>query len=151
MRKAVETGWNSGHDKRSGNDDKAAKPKGFSPVSCPPEANSQSRDGINTRQARSSLWAGGMYLPGHQERRTMIRVSALALAIAVAAAGTVSPASAQTSTASPSVASHKTKASGQSARPLYNMAPGNGPVLGRDSPAGTGGGSIGYNQMLYNW
>ena len=39
----------------------------------------------------------------------------------------------------------------QHARPLYNMAPGSAPVNGRDDPAFTGGGSLGYNQMIYNW
>jgi len=37
------------------------------------------------------------------------------------------------------------------ARPLYNMAPGSALVNGRDDPAFTGGGSLGYNQMIYNW
>jgi hypothetical protein len=31
------------------------------------------------------------------------------------------------------------------------MAPGSAPANGRDDPAFTGGGSLGYNQMIYNW
>jgi hypothetical protein len=38
-------------------------------------------------------------------------------------------------------------------RPIYDVAPGYGKQTGTDSnaPAATGGGSLGYNQNLYNW
>ncbi len=76
-------------------------------------------------------------------------VATVALVAAVAAFGT--PSFAQTNTGSPSVTAPTHKASVQHARPLYNMAPGSAPVNGRDDPAFTGGGSLGYNQMIYNW
>jgi hypothetical protein len=87
----------------------------------------------------------------------MIRISALAFSVALVAQGTASSAVAQTilapqSASPPSVASHKANAIRHGARPLYNMAPGNYPARGgSDDPAVTGGGSIGYNQMIYNW
>ena len=31
------------------------------------------------------------------------------------------------------------------------VAPGRGPAFDPNSPAATGGGSLGYNQNLYNW
>jgi hypothetical protein len=99
-------------------------------------------------------WRAAALCRGHHGERTMIRISTLALAIAFAVA-TAPVAMAQTG-GSPAVAAHKAKMPNkeprfESWRPLYNMAPGNAPTLGRDDPAGTGGGSIGYNKMLYNW
>ena len=81
----------------------------------------------------------------------MIKVSTVALAATIAALGMAAPASAQTSGPSTSVAapSHKAKAPRPSDRPLYNMAPGAAWSRSGDDPAATGGGSIGYNQMLY--
>jgi hypothetical protein len=86
-------------------------------------------------------------------RKTMFRVSALVLAVAIAAAGTATSASAQTGGSSTSVAapSHKAKAPRPNDRPLYNMVPGTAWSRSGDDPTSTGGGSIGYNQMLYNW
>ncbi|HEX4411825.1 MAG TPA: hypothetical protein VH206_23880 [Xanthobacteraceae bacterium] len=78
----------------------------------------------------------------------MIKITTLALATAFAAAAMAPSAMAQS--ASPKIA-HKARAPHyESGRPLYNMAPGTSSPLGRDTPAGTGGGSTGYNQMLYN-
>lgn len=93
----------------------------------------------------------------------MTKCATLALVVAIAAAGAVGSAMAQTGAPSPSVAteSHQAKTSVaktsmaktsvRHARPLYNMAPGSALVNGRDDPAFTGGGSLGYNQMIYNW
>jgi hypothetical protein len=76
----------------------------------------------------------------------MIRIAMLALAATGAVAVTAPAAMARTSSAA-----HKAKAPRyENSRPLYNMAPGDAPALGRDTPAGTGGGSTGYNKMLYN-
>jgi hypothetical protein len=36
-------------------------------------------------------------------------------------------------------------------RPLYNVAPQSRAPVNSDDPALTGGGSIGYNQNIYNW
>jgi hypothetical protein len=73
-------------------------------------------------------------------------VATVALLAAVAAVGLMTtPSFAQ------AAASHKARGSAQHARPLYNMVPGGAPVNGRDDPAFTGGGSLGYNQMIYNW
>jgi hypothetical protein len=87
----------------------------------------------------------------------MIRISALAFSVALVAQGAASSAVAQTTLAPqsalpPSVASHKARVIRHGARPLYNMVPANLPARGgSDDPAATGGGSIGYNQMIYNW
>lgn len=88
----------------------------------------------------------------------MTKFATLALVVAIAAGGAAGAATAQTGGTSPSIAtaSHKAgasvaKASVRHARPLYNMAPGGAAVNGRDDPAFTGGGSLGYNQMIYNW
>ena len=85
----------------------------------------------------------------------MTRVSALALIAAVAAAGIITPAFAQSSANPPSVTpavSHQAKVRARhNGRQLYNMIPQNSSVRNSDDPALTGGGSIGYNQMIYNW
>ena len=93
----------------------------------------------------------------------MTKFATLALVVAIVALGPAGPAMAQTGGASPSVATTSPKAKAfpakafpakvapRLARPLYNMAPGSAPVNGRDDPAFTGGGSLGYNQMIYNW
>jgi hypothetical protein len=99
-------------------------------------------------------WRAAALRRVHYGERTMIRISTLALAIAIVAP--IAPAAMAQTGGSPAVAAHKAKMPNkepkfESRRPLYNMAPGNAPVLGRDDPAGTGGGSIGYNKMLYNW
>ena len=36
-------------------------------------------------------------------------------------------------------------------RPLYNVAPQSRAPINSDDPSLTGGGSIGYNQNIYNW
>jgi hypothetical protein len=84
--------------------------------------------------------------------KDMTKFATLALAATIAG-GVAGSAMAQTGGVSPSAAapSHKAKVSVRHARPLYNMAPGSAPVNGRDDPAFTGGGSLGYNQMIYNW
>ncbi len=55
--------------------------------------------------------------------------------------------------ATASVALAATKHGKMSPRPLYDSAVIAPALLGNnsDSPAATGGGSIGYNQNLYNW
>ncbi len=79
----------------------------------------------------------------------MIRVSVIALTATIAAASLVVPASAKSSH-SPSyvyAAAHH--------RPLYDVVPPGQGVIGgtinSDDPSLTGGGSIGYNQNIYNW
>jgi hypothetical protein len=104
---------------------------------------------------------GPVLLPGRAAwkcrvtgEKNMTKFATLALVVAIAAAGMAGSAMAQTGGTSPSVAPapHKAKASAQQrARPLYNMAPGSAPVNGRDDPVFTGGGSLGYNRMIYNW
>jgi hypothetical protein len=82
-----------------------------------------------------------------------VATAVLVAAIAATMTAIASPSFAETNAGSPAVTatSHKVKASVQHARPLYNMAPGSAPVNGRDDPAFTGGGSLGYNQMIYSW
>lgn len=74
----------------------------------------------------------------------MSRLSIVALIAAVAASGVVSPTLAQTRSA----ASHAKAAARYHG--LYNVVPLDAP-RNPDDPAATGGGSIGYNQMIYNW
>jgi hypothetical protein len=79
----------------------------------------------------------------------MIRISILALVTTTAAAAIVSPATAQSraglSAPAARIVAHR------SARPLYDMVPQRGAPAFSDDPASTGGGSLGYNQMIYNW
>jgi hypothetical protein len=49
------------------------------------------------------------------------------------------------------MASAATKHDKMSPRPLYDSAVGYPSLGDSDSPAATGGGSIGYNQNIYNW
>jgi hypothetical protein len=80
----------------------------------------------------------------------MIGIAKLAsfsvLVAAAMAAGAAVPASAQARDAKP--VTHHTN------RPLYDLAPqgrvGGAPV-NSDDPSLTGGGSVGYNQNIYNW
>jgi len=77
----------------------------------------------------------------------MIRISIFALVAAVAAVSLVVPASAKSS--------HIAMAAHHSGRPLYDAVP-QGPgiingAINSDDPSLTGGGSAGYNQMIYNW
>jgi hypothetical protein len=81
----------------------------------------------------------------------MSRFSSLALvlttlALSFAAAGLASPAAAQSNTAWPDG-----KAAHYSNGALYDMVPPSAPNGFSDDPSRTGGGSIGYNQMIYNW
>jgi hypothetical protein len=73
----------------------------------------------------------------------MIRVSLFALTAAIAAASLVAPASAKPS----HIPAHRSG-------PLYDVVPqGPGVVYGTpnsDDPSLTGGGSAGYNEMIYN-
>jgi hypothetical protein len=76
----------------------------------------------------------------------MIRVSVFALTAAIAAASLVVPASAKSSQF-PGAAHHS--------GPPYDVIPqGAGAIrraINSDDPSLTGGGSAGYNQMIYNW
>ncbi len=49
------------------------------------------------------------------------------------------------------MASAATKHGKMSPRPLYDSVVGSPSLGDTDSPAATGGGSIGYNQNIYNW
>jgi hypothetical protein len=79
----------------------------------------------------------------------MIRVTKFAstvLPIAAAAAlaiGVAMPAAA--------AAHHANGPAHYAGRPLYNIAPQSRAPVNSDDPALTGGGSIGYNQNIYNW
>jgi hypothetical protein len=99
--------------------------------------------------------AGHVPLPGRAASigeadpgaESMIRVSLFALVTAVTAVTFVVPASAKSS--------HRAAVAHRGGRPLYDVVsrgPGaaNGAV-NSDDPSLTGGGSIGYNQMIYNW
>ncbi len=74
----------------------------------------------------------------------MIRVAKITSisALVAAAAAAAAPAFAQGNHAK--LVAHHTN------RPLYDVAPRGGPV-NSDDPSLTGGGSAGYNQMIYNW
>jgi hypothetical protein len=79
----------------------------------------------------------------------MIRVpkfasTVLPIAAAVALAiGVVTPAAAATR--------HANGPAHYAGHPLYNVAPQSRAPVNSDDPALTGGGSIGYNQNIYNW
>jgi len=79
----------------------------------------------------------------------MIRVakltstSVLAVTAIAMAMGAVAPASAQGSRAK--LVAHHTN------RPLYDVLPQRSAPVNSDDPSLTGGGSTGYNQMIYNW
>ncbi len=80
-------------------------------------------------------------------RKMMIRVVKIAsisvLVAAVMAAALVAPAFAQGGHAK--LVAHHTN------RPLYDAAPLGRGRVNSDDPSLTGGGSTGYNQMIYNW
>lgn len=82
----------------------------------------------------------------------MTRFSSLAmvltaLTLTLTAAGIASPAMAQSNTAGPG-----DNAAGQYGKGvLYDVVPPSAPSGLSDDPASTGGGSIGYNQMIYKW
>jgi hypothetical protein len=107
--------------------------------------------------AEPVLFTGGRHVPCRETRRKpMIKVSAFALAVTFAVAGVASSALAQASPSSNAKAAtashHQARVSGrETGRGLYNMVPGGVPARNGDDPSATGGGSIGYNQMLYNW
>ena len=49
-------------------------------------------------------------------------------------------------------ATHHVKAAAHNVgRPLYNVAPQGRAPVNSDDPSLTGGGSLGYNQNIYNW
>jgi hypothetical protein len=73
----------------------------------------------------------------------MIRVSVFALVAAIAAVSLAVPASAESS--------HIATAAHHSGRPLYDVVPQGQAAVNSDDPSLTGGGSTGYNQMIYNW
>jgi len=66
----------------------------------------------------------------------MIRISVFALVAVIAAVSLAVPASA---------------AARHSGRPLYDVVPQGQAAVNSDDPSLTGGGSTGYNQMIYNW
>jgi len=74
----------------------------------------------------------------------MTRFLAFVLVVLFTAVGVVSPTLAQSNMAS-SPAKKAARHSG-----LYDVVP-QYPLLNANDPAATGGGSIGYNQMIYNW
>lgn len=81
----------------------------------------------------------------------MIRISIFALVVMTAAAAAfAAPAAAQSRTP---VSAHNARVAAhqQSARRLYNMVPQQSAPAFSDDPSSTGGGSVGYNQMIYNW
>jgi hypothetical protein len=73
----------------------------------------------------------------------MIRVLVFALTAAIAAGSLVAPAAAK-SRRSPAAATHHSG-------PLYDVVPQGQRAVNSDDPSLTGGGSAGYNQMIYNW
>lgn len=83
----------------------------------------------------------------------MIRVTKFAsvlvpvAATAALAIGLAAPASA----ASRHFSDHGKVPAHHATRPLYDVAPQSRGVVNSDDPSLTGGGSIGYNQNIYNW
>ncbi len=75
----------------------------------------------------------------------MVRVSTFTFTAALAAMSLAVPASAKPAHAKITV--HRAD------RPLYDVAPQGavGRAVNSDDPSLTGGGSTGYNQMIYNW
>jgi len=117
----------------------------------PLKAQSLSRDGICSRWVRSSpVWTAGQGIQIGNQEKTMTSVAKLAL-LAALAAGIASPALARSDAHSSSakVRAHDIRAydSGR----LFDMAAPSAPKHAADTPSATGGGSTGYNQMLYNW
>ncbi len=74
----------------------------------------------------------------------MIPVSVFALTAAIAAVSLVVPAAAK---------SNHVPAAVHHSGPLYDVVPQGvvGGAVNSDDPSLTGGGSTGYNQMIYNW
>jgi hypothetical protein len=89
------------------------------------------------------------------QEKKMIRVTKFASTVLpiAAAAGVALAAALAVGIATPSAAAtHHAKAPASHAgRPLYNVAPQGRAPVNSDDPALTGGGSIGYNQNIYNW
>ncbi|MGC1777530.1 MAG: hypothetical protein WBB34_06245 [Xanthobacteraceae bacterium] len=77
----------------------------------------------------------------------MTRLSSLALVLTFMAAGVASPAAAQSNAAWSRVKAADQYSPGQ----LYDVVPPSAPNGFSSDPSRTGGGSIGYNQTLYNW
>jgi len=76
------------------------------------------------------------------------KIASTVLPIAAAAAATLAIGIATPAAA----ATHHAKGPAHySGRPLYNVAPQSRAPVNSDDPALTGGGSIGYNQNIYNW
>jgi hypothetical protein len=80
------------------------------------------------------------------QEKTMTSISKLALLATFAAAGIASPAFAQSD-----ANSHSHRIPAHLSGRLFDMAPQNVSARDSDIPSATGGGSVGYNQMLYNW
>jgi hypothetical protein len=80
------------------------------------------------------------------QEKTMTSVSKLAFLAAIAVAGVTSPALAKSG-----ANLHSAKVPARHSGRLFDMAPQSEPARNSDAPSATGGGSIGYNQMLYNW
>ena len=85
----------------------------------------------------------------------MIRVTKFASTVLpiAAAAGVALVAALAVGAATPAAAAmHQAKAPASHAvRPLYNVVPQGRAAVNSDDPSLTGGGSIGYNQNIYNW
>ncbi|HUC51294.1 MAG TPA: hypothetical protein VMA30_18085 [Xanthobacteraceae bacterium] len=76
-------------------------------------------------------------------RLASLSVRLVAAAAAFLAVGLAVPAAA---------AAHHAKASAHNvSHPLYDMAPQGRAPVNSDDPSLTGGGSLGYNQNIYNW
>ncbi len=74
----------------------------------------------------------------------VVKIASISVLVAAAmATALVAPAFAQGSHAK--LVAHHTN------RPLYDVAPLGGGPVNSDDPSLTGGGSAGYNQMIYNW
>jgi hypothetical protein len=86
--------------------------------------------------------AGSVGSAGYQEK-IMIRVSTFTFAAAIAAMSLAMPASAK-----PAHAKAMTHPTDQ---PLYDVIPQQQRSVNSDDPSLTGGGSAGYNAMIYNW
>ena len=80
----------------------------------------------------------------------MVRVTKFATVLPIAAVAGLALAIGLTVPAA--AASHHAKAPApQAGRALYDVAPQGRGTVNSDDPSLTGGGSVGYNQNIYNW
>jgi hypothetical protein len=94
--------------------------------------------------------AGSVETAGLQEKKMIVvgKLASTVLPIAAAAAvafmiGGATPVAA--------AAHHATAPAHYAGHALYNVAPQSRAPVNSDDPSLTGGGSIGYNQNIYNW